>query len=93
MMRIHLIHPGSLTARPWRMVGLEDDFLSHWVSVTFSGAIFVKLRKGRELYRKLRLGTNCNSGLLLNRKNASIYICTFYDGFFFKRFPAIPGYC
>ena len=28
------------------MVGLEDVCLSYWVLVTFSGAIFVKLREG-----------------------------------------------
>ena len=39
------MHPGSLTARPWKMVGKEDDPASYWVSVTFQGRA-VKLREG-----------------------------------------------
>ncbi len=31
------VHPRSLTARPWRMVGLEDKPASYWVLVTFQG--------------------------------------------------------
>ncbi len=32
-----IIHPQSLTARPWKMVGLEDDPASYWEG-NFSGA-------------------------------------------------------
>ena len=35
--------PRSWTVRPWRMVGLEDNCLSCWVSLTFQGPT-VKLR-------------------------------------------------
>ena len=36
----------SLTARPWKMVGKEDDPSSYWGWVHFSGSMFVKRREG-----------------------------------------------
>ena len=36
-----LIPPRSLTARPWKMMGLEDDRLSFWVSVYFQGLLLL----------------------------------------------------
>ena len=40
------LHPRSLTARPWKMMGLEDDPASYWVSITFPGRT-VKPGEGR----------------------------------------------
>ena len=49
------------------------------------------LRKGRELYRKLRLGTNCNSGLFLIENMHLSISALFMMDFSLKGFQLFQG--